>query len=333
MTDINLTSQDFVKPRRFKRLLAPLLVVGVFCALFLFLMVTYTNTPPSDFVIPTVITVIPGTTVKDITENLEAASVVRSGSLLYFILALLFEPTDIKASTYAFDAPLTTYEVAQKLTTGDFSSDLIRFTHFEGERATSIAARASMVLKDFDSKRFLERAVPVEGKLFPDTYFVPADFTADQLLELMLRTYEESLAPLQDAITASSLTTDEVIILASVIEREANSEESMKMVSGILQNRLAIGMALQADASIEYVLDKPLSELTPEDLKIDSPYNTYLNTGLPPTPIGNPGLTAINAVLFPTQSDYFYYITDDEGNFYYAKTYDEHLDNIDRYLR
>jgi UPF0755 protein len=81
------------------------------------------------------------------------------------------------------------------------------------------------------------------------------------------------------------------------------------------------------------VLDKPLADLVPEDLKVDSPYNTYTNTGLPPTPIGNPGRDAMMAVLEPTESDYFYYITDEDGEFHYSKTYQEHLRNIERYLR
>ena len=124
---------------------------------------------------------------------------------------------------------------------------------------------------------------------------------------------------------------DQILILASILEREANTPESKGLVSSVLQNRIAVGMPLQADASIEYS-DKPW-ELTPDDLKIDSPYNTYTNPGLPPTPIGNPGLTAIEAVLSPTQSPYFFYITGKDGEFYYAETYDEHLLNIERYLR
>jgi UPF0755 protein len=107
----------------------------------------------------------------------------------------------------------------------------------------------------------------------------------------------------------------------------------MKMVSGILQNRLSIGMALQTDASIEYVLDKPLSELSAEDLDLDTPYNTYMYPGLVPTPIGNPGLLAIDAVLNPTPSDFFYYITGNDGNFYYAETFEEHKQNIYKYLQ
>ena len=149
----------------------------------------------------------------------------------------------------------------------------------------------------------------------------------------MLSTYEEKQAARADMIAAHPLSEYEILILASIIEREARSEESMRIVSGILQNRLAIGMALQADASIEYVLNKPLNELVPEDLEIDTPYNTYLYPGLPPTPIGNPGLMAIDAVLTPIESDYFYYITDDSGEFHYAETYDAHRRNIAEYLR
>ena len=105
------------------------------------------------------------------------------------------------------------------------------------------------------------------------------------------------------------------------------------MVSGILQNRLRIGMALQTDASIEYILHKPLKDLTAADLEIDSPYNTYSHNGLPPTPIGNPGLTAIKSVLEPTPSNYLYYITDTNGEFHYARTFEEHKTNISLYLR
>ena len=105
------------------------------------------------------------------------------------------------------------------------------------------------------------------------------------------------------------------------------------MVAGILRKRLDLGMALQVDASIEYILDKKLNQLTAEDLKIDSPYNTYQYAGLPPTPIGNPGLNSIMAVIYPTQSDNLYYITDNAGQFHYAKTFAEHKANVARYLR
>ena len=295
--------------------------------------VFFLNQPPKDTAYPSVVTIESGMGVRAITDTLETSRIVRSSTLLYVAIVLLYEPRDIKASTYVFEHPLTALEVAKRLATGDFDSDLLRFTHVEGERATEIAKHASLTLQNFDAAAFLKRAIPLEGKLYPETYFIPQDYTADELIDLMLVTYEKETAELQPLMQGHALTQNEILVLASILEREANSVVSMKIVSGILQGRLAAGMPLQADASIEYILNKPLKELTPEDLKIDSPYNTYLNRGLPPTPIGNPGQNAIRAALEPTASEYVYYITDDSGEFHYARTYDEHLDNIELYLR
>jgi UPF0755 protein len=291
------------------------------------------NQPPVDFPLYEPVVIESGIGVRAITEILSEKNVVKSDTLLYYVLVLFYDPTNIKASAYIFDHPLTTIEVAKRLNEGDFDTDLIRFTHFEGERASKLAKRAAEVLPQFNTERFLTATQSLEGRLFPETYFIPVSYTDEDLLKLLTQTFDARTASLQDKINQHKLSLDEILILASIIEREANSVESKKMVSGILQNRLEINMSLQADASIEYILDKPLSELTPEDLEIDSPYNTYLYGGLPPTPIGNPGLDAMEAVLDPTPSDYFYYVTDDEGVFHYAKTYDEHLLNIERYLR
>lgn len=292
----------------------------------------FLNSPVTNGEWPRAVTIEPGTSVKEITDTLETAGIIHSKEFLYFALTLFKNPEDIKASTYVFEEPLTTLAVAQRLVAGDFDSDLIKFTHREGERATHIAVEAQASLENFDTEAFLARAVPLEGKLYPETYFIPKTFTADELVDLMLESFEKHAQTVLNN-NNSGLSAEEVIILASIIEREANTFESMKMISGILQGRMAIGMPLQADASIEYVLDKPLKELTPEDLKVDSPYNTYTNKGLPPTPIGNPGTEAIKAVLEPTVSDYVYYITDNEGNFHYAKDFDEHRANVAKYLR
>lgn len=330
---LDTSAQSTPKKRRFGRwlfssIVALLVLAGVGAGTIFFL-----NQPPSTTSFPTSVTIEPGMSVKSITDTLEVADMVRSSTLLYVAIMFWFEPTDIKASTYVFEEPLTTFEVAKRLATGDFDSTLIRFTHYEGERVTEIAEHASDTLENFDKEAFLARALPLEGKLYPETYFVPKDFSADELIDLMIATYAKETEDIQPLMDHSELSHEEILVLASILEREANSTTSMKIVSGILQRRLAEGMPLQADASIEYVLNKPLKELTPEDLKIDSPYNTYLNRGLPPTPIGNPGRTAIEAVLLPEDTDYVYYLTDDDGTFHYARTYDEHLDNIARYLR
>ena len=294
--------------------------------------VTYLNAP-GEADTPLTFTIEEGMGAREATVLLEDIGATRSAAFLYLVLVTLYEPTEIKASTYVLDESMTAATLARTLVTGDFGNDLIRFTHIEGQTSEQLADSAAEQLKDFDRTVFLASALPLEGRLFPDTYFIPADYTAEDLIGLLTQSFEEAILPLQAQIEASDLTLDQILILASILEREANTPESKGLVSSVLQNRIAVGMPLQADASIEYVLDKPLSELTPDDLKIDSPYNTYTNPGLPPTPIGNPGLTAIEAVLSPTQSPYFFYITGKDGEFYYAETYDEHLLNIERYLR
>mgnify|MGYP001597316486 CR=1 FL=1 len=274
-----------------------------------------------------------GMTVQDITQSAQKQGIVRSSFLLYSILNYFYDPTTIYAGTYIFSKPVSVFDVAKKLARNDVDKTLLSITIPEGSTRKQIALYAEKKLKDFNRDTFLNITKDSEGYLFPDTYYVTGDYTANDFKNVLTETFQKKLLPYKEAIASSSLSEKDVIILASILEREANDEQSMKIVSGILQNRLKHGMALQVDASIEYVLDKSLSELTSEDLKIDSPYNTYLHTGLTPTPIGNPGLQAIDAVLHPAQTEYLYYITDADGHFHYAKTFEEHKRNVTKYLQ
>lgn len=289
--------------------------------------------PPVDFPVDSTFTISEGSSVSTIATQLKTENIVRSANLLYFIFLTKYDATALKAGVYNLTEPLDAHAVAALIVAGDNTANLLRITHLEGDSVDKLAPRIADVVTDFDSEQFISAATPLEGTLFPDTYLVPPTITVNGMIELMQRRYQEATATITDAIAAHPLSEDEIINLASIIEREANSPDSMRMVSGILQNRLNIGMALQVDASMEYALDKPLSELVPQDLQQDSPYNTYLYQGLPPTPIGNPGIESILAVLQPTPSNYFYYITGNDGQFYYAETFDEHRRNIARYLR
>ena len=245
----------------------------------------------------------------------------------------MHDPTSIKASIYKFKEPQNAFEIAQRLSVGEFGFSLIRFVHYEGETNKALAERANEVLEAFSVEEFLQLTEGKEGKMFPDTYLIPESYTAKELMILLESTYESRIEPLRDAIAQSNYTEDEIIIIASLIEREGNTRDNKRLIAGVIENRIAVGMPLQLDASVEYVLNKPLSELTPEDLRMDSPYNTYTNVGLPPTPIGNPGLTSIEAVLRPTESNYMFYLTGRDGNFYFARTLAEHNANIAAYLR
>lgn len=329
-------SQDaFEQPpkRSLTRLLSVLLLFVAVSAGACFYAWQYLTSTPNNFPVNTPIEIELGTSTKAAAKLLKEVGAIRSEYALLLVLKFNHKEESIKASTYIFDKPLSLHELATRLTKGDNTSNLLRITHKEGETVAELAAIANEVLIDFDETAFLALAKTEEGKLFPETYFVPKDYTALELFTLMRSTFDAKIAPLDTEIQNHSLSLDEIIILASILEREANSLDSKRIVSGILQTRLDIGMALQVDASMEYVLQKPLSLLTAEDLDTDSPYNTYLYPDLPPTPIGNPGLEAIEAVLNPEPSDYLFYITGDDGNFYYARDFEEHKINIARHLR
>lgn len=288
---------------------------------------------PENFPIGELVEIEEGTSVRDIAKQLHEEGIVRSEFALYTILVTLHDPTSIKASIYKFKEPQSAFRVAQRLAAGEFGFSLIRFVHFEGETNKALAERASEVLEAFDVEEFIELTKEKEGRMFPDTYLIPESYTARELMILLESTYESRIEPLRPAIQQSNYTEEEVIIIASLIEREGSTRDSKRLIAGVIENRIAEGMPLQLDASVEYVLNKPLSELVPEDLRMDSPYNTYTNVGLPPTPIGNPGLTSIEAVLRPTESNYLFYLTGRDGQFYFARTLAEHNRNIAAYLR
>ena len=178
----------------------------------------------------------------------------------------------------------------------------------------------------------------LEGYLFPDTYRFRADATASIVAETMVLTLKRRLAennitvPL-NLIFEGGLTFHEMITLASIVEREVRDPEDMKLVAGIFYTRMKIGMALQADSTVNYVTGKGDASVSLDDSRIDSPYNTYQNLGLPPGPISNPGMNAILAVLNPTDSDDLYFLTTDEGDVIYAETFDQHVANKFQYLK
>ncbi|MBU1906680.1 endolytic transglycosylase MltG [Patescibacteria group bacterium] len=176
--------------------------------------------------------------------------------------------------------------------------------------------------------------VPLEGYLFPDTYRFFTDATLEDMVRKMLDNLELKLTDEMLAeIERQGRTVHEVLTLASIVEREARGNEDQAIVADIFWRRLEVGQALQACSTVNYVTGKSDPAVTYEDQAIDSPYNTYLYRGLPPGPIANPGLGAIEATIYPTANNYWYFLTDNDGNMHYSSTYDEHLSNKATYLR
>lgn len=288
---------------------------------------------PRTFPLNTPVEITAGYSANQIIKQLKTEQLIKSEFVFSVVLSLFNDPTKIKAGTYAFETSQNNFELAKTITDIAPPENLVTLTLPEGFTNKEFARIASKTLTDFDEDKFLQLAADKEGFLFPDTYLVPADYSPQELVDLLSQTFDLKTKSIENQLNSHRLTKEGLITMASILEREANTTESMRTVAGIFDTRLNLGMPLQADASLEYVLEKPLSELTSEDLDIDSPYNTYLYKGLTPTPIGNPGLGAINAVLDPIFTDYLFYLTDADGNFYYSKSYQEHQSNIEKHLR
>lgn len=205
--------------------------------------------------------------------------------------------------------------------------DVAAYLRFVG-RSRNEAPFDRMLIDDFPFLSKLSSGTSLEGYLFPDTYRVWEDELPKGLVEKQLQEfYDKVIKPNPDAERKTGMTWHEIITLASVVEGEVRTPEVRKIVAGIFLNRLKIGMALQSDATLNYVMTERNDRPTAKDLAIDSLYNTYDHPGLPPGPVGNPSISAIDAVLNPTETDYLYFLTDQKGEIYYAKTYDEHLKN------
>lgn len=293
------------------------------------------------------VTVPQGTGTKGIGGILEEHSVIRDSD--FFAIASRIKGNDGKyrAGKYTLSASMTLDEIFNKLLVGQ--DETIRFTIPEGYdiRRTSAALQdkglidsesflAELKSGSFDY-RFLE-GIPVdenqlEGFLYPETYDVYANATEREIIERMLSQFdavftEEHYARAEEL----GMSVREVINLASVIEREAVVSEDRPVISGVFHNRLAIAMPLQSCATVQYILGEQKPVLSIKDTQIDSPYNTYIVTGLPPTPICSPGIESINAALWPTESDYLYFLAKGDGSHVFSITYDEHLRNKAIYI-
>jgi UPF0755 protein len=175
----------------------------------------------------------------------------------------------------------------------------------------------------------------LEGYLFPDTYRLFKKATPGEIVGELAANLERRLegAGLAEKIAASGHSLHEILTLASIVEREVRSPEDRRLVADIFWRRLAAGLALQADSTVNYATGKSVAAASAEDLKTASRFNTYRYPGLPPGPICNPGLSAIRAVLEPEPNRYWFFLTDDEGQVHYAATFEEHTQNKARYLR
>ncbi len=280
---------------------------------------------------PKIIAFEKGQSIQSFASKLKEEKVVSSGNLLISMIVLLGDEKKVKAGSYFFHKSDGVLFIAKRLLVGDFGIAPVKITIPEGFNRFQIADRLAELLPNFNVNLFLEKTENLEGTLFPETYFFMLDDDPNTVVEKMTNTFEEKISE-NFKEESKEKTWKDTLILASIVEKEVRGETDKKIVAGIFQNRLKIGMALQADSTLAYVTGKDSLSLTSADLKLKNEYNSYTNKGLPPTPIGNPGIEAIEAVLNPTPNNYLYFLTDKSGDVYYAKTFEEHKRNKVNYL-
>jgi UPF0755 protein len=276
------------------------------------------------------VTIPKGTSLKEASQLLKDYEIVRSRSLFSTFLQLKPGDVHVVAGQYIFEEPSNLFDVINQTTKGLYGFDIKKITLPEGLSAQDMSDLISPeVFFNYDPELFIELTRDKEGFLFPDTYSVPVNISTEALVTLLENTFYEKVQEAE--LTEDGIIPYDIVILASIVEREA-SRSTIQEIADILNKRLEIDMALQVDAPFIYSIGKNSSTLTLDELRDDNPYNTYTRKGLPPTPIGNPGIKTLYAVLNPNDTDYLYFITGDDGNMYYSETYEGHLQNISNYL-
>ncbi len=296
----------------------------------------------------------PGTGVAQLANVLEEKGIVRDARLFTYYVKLKGEGSRFQAGEYEMTPGMTRDDIIAKLNRGEtVKAEVVRLTVPEGFTVKQVAEKLSE--QGLDGAAFATAAakfrapaeswaarIPddaplkdrLEGYLFPETYEWKKDVSAEEMVASMVEQLDKRLQELpkdwQAALEAHGLSFHQLMTIASLIEREVVVEEERSLVSSVIHNRLKLNKQLEIDATVQYLLDKQKERLLFADLKVDSPYNTYLNKGLPPGPIASPSLSSIRAALYPAESPYLFYVTKKDGSktHLFAETFEQHKRNI-----
>ena len=295
-----------------------------------------------------IFTVAKGQGAAAIGRNLTEARLVR-GKLFFEIAVVLNRGArKLQAGRYLITNKMSCWQIAKKIIKGDVARQTIFIP--EGWNTKEISRYLSnlglakttdfnnVVNNDFSSQfAFLKdkpETASLEGYLFPDTYEIDIGSDTETIIRQMLVNFDRKLTPeIRQEIKNQKKTIFEIVTMASLLEKEAKTLEDKKLISGIFWKRLNTGMVLQSCATVVYALGRNPGQLSYEDLKIDSPYNTYKYSGLPPGPICNPGMDSIIAAIYPKTSQYWYFLSPPDGTIYYSQTLEEHNIKKAKYLQ
>jgi len=284
------------------------------------------SVPPIAFVIEG------GESVASVADHLKDEDVIGSPTLFKAYTKLTGRSRRIQVGTFELSEGMNASSVLAVIT--DAQANEVTLTFVEGwtldQMGTYLEERAVVTKAEWSAV-----ATPdLEGYLFPDTYRFLKGVRAEEIVKRLRDEMNTKItSEMRDEMERQGRSLHEVLTMASIIEREVHDDEARGMVSDIFWKRIAIGMALQADSTVNFITKKKDPSISFADRDIDSPYNTYQYRGLPPGPISAPSLSAIKTTLYPTSNPYYYFLTDAEGKIYYAKTLDEHNVNKANHLR
>jgi len=324
-------------------LLGILFLLGVGGVYWLFFAPLVVGTPTDTFTLK----IKPGMSFDSVVTMMQEDKLIRDKTRLDFAADLLGSKNKIKAGKYAIVGGLSTYRLLDCLVQGKVAREWV--TIAEGKQARQIASVLQSRI-EIDSTRFMQlvydpqfahkmeiEASSLEGFLYPETYELYWGMKPEDVIQMMVRQFKKQFTEeLQARARESGFTVLQTVTLASIIEGEAVVDLEREIISAVYYNRLKRRMLLQADPTIQYLVPDGPRRLLKRDLEIDSPYNTYKYTGLPPGPVNNPGVASMRASLYPAEVDYLYFVANGDGSHTFSRTYDEHVKakaRFDQYRR
>lgn len=295
-----------------------------------------------------------GEGINQIGENLAGEELIKNSFYFKLYVWAKGAAKSIKAGEYNLSGEMNIPEIVDIITAGRVTDREVTVMIPEGLTAQEIeniligrklvkekefvsAAKSEKIKKYYASFDFFggkPESAGLEGYLFPDTYKFYVDAKPEEITRKMLDNFSEKFdAEMRLEANRQKKSIFEILTLASIVQEEASNPNDMKIIAGIFQNRLAIGKALEADSTINFITGKKMRQALFSDLEIDSPYNTYKYKGLPPTPISNPGESAIRAAIYPKNSNYWYYLSAKDGTTIFSRTLEEHNSAVKKYLK
>jgi len=331
--------------KRFKRIFIIIVIILITSAIGVKYYISDQLKPVSHDIIEEKSVVIPkGSSTLTIAEILKQNNLIRNEYVFRLVSKIEGKEEKYKAGKYIFSNGMSQREIMDKLVEGGISKDTITFTIPEGfelkqiaerleskglvdkERFLELCSKVSNFSSEFDFLKEVPSDHSLEGYLYPDTYEVYIDVKEEDIIRKMLNKFDNIYTDdIRNKAHALNMDINQVITLASIIEREGMVDEERALISGVFHNRIKKGRKLESCATVQYILGERKENLTEKDTRIESEYNTYLHKGLPPGPIASPGIKSIQAAVDPEDTDYLFFVANGDGTHTFTRTYQEHL--------